>query len=173
MKKEDILVIVIAIICTGLCGCLLIEPLTATETEKIWDASNELFYRGSQMVSKVSLILNEEIIDFEAEDTSIVIYFDNDIVFRSNTEIENQKYSSSHTLEFNDIDSDKVKQFIGVSFCFSDAFSEEELQLIDDIYESYVNNENYEITWDDEIIAMTIKNLDGRKRLTLQCSCDI
>lgn len=129
------------------------------------------FYEGSEMISKVGLILNEEIIDFETKDTSTVVYFDNDIVFRNSIKVNSRERSMGCTLEFDEIESDKIKQFLGIIFNFLGDFSDEELQLIDDMYEAYTNNDNYSTTYNRDTVTMTIKTVESRKILTMQYSC--
>lgn len=163
MRKENtILVIIITLICVNLCGC------SYTSSYAAMDAVVKSFYEGSQMISKVSLILNEKIIDFETDNTNTVVYYDNDIVFRNNTELESRKISASNTLEFNNLDSDKIKQFIGIIFKISGTFSEEELQIIDNIYKAYMDGENFETVYDGYTIKMTIKAIGNKKKLTIQ-----
>ena len=54
-KENNILVIIITLICVNLCGC------SYTSSYVAMDAVVESFYEGSQMISKVSLILNGKI----------------------------------------------------------------------------------------------------------------
>ena len=163
MRKENtILVIIITLNCANLCGC------SYTSSYVAMNAVVESFYEGSQMISKVSLILNEKIIDYETDNTNTVVYYDNDIVFRNNTKFESRKISANNTLEFNNLDSDKIKQFIGIIFKFSGAFSEEELQIIDNIYEAYMDGENFETVYNGYTIKMTIKTIGNKKKLTIQ-----
>ena len=89
-------------------------------------------------------------------------------MFRNNTKFESRKISANNTLEFNNLDSDKIKQFIGIIFKFSGTFSEEELQIIDNIYKAYMDGGNFETIYDGYTIKMTIKTIGNKKKLTIQ-----